>query len=391
VGLESQVRERSRVAEERSRQLLALAVQLADVEERERDRLAGVLHEDLQQTLASACYILQSLEHAVSEKPADHQDVKALFLRAAEVLQESLGQARNLAYELSPPVLHQGGLLPAAEWLARRLRVQHGLETTILTEGWQEFDGRPARSLLYHALREVLFNVIKHSGARSAEVRLVRTAETVGVMVSDQGWGFDTAALGKPDAHGFGLLAVRERIQAMGGDFSVESSPGEGTRVILGLPVESVHSQGDQPPAEASVERAPAAAFRVVFADDHQVIRRGLVAMVRGQPNLQVVGEASDGHEAVEMARALRPDVVVMDVTMPGVDGIEATRQIKAADPAIRVVGLSMSEDQETAEAMRAAGAEAFLSKTASAKEMLRAIYGIDSEVTPPKDPPPGG
>jgi DNA-binding NarL/FixJ family response regulator len=122
-----------------------------------------------------------------------------------------------------------------------------------------------------------------------------------------------------------------------------------------------------------------AGCIRVVFADDHQVMRQGLIKLIAGQPNIEVVGEAANGEEAVELARQLRPDVIVMDVSMPKMDGIEATRRIKSELPEVRVIGLSMFKDEQLARTMRQAGAETFLSKTTSSTELLQVIYGIAS------------
>ena len=118
---------------------------------------------------------------------------------------------------------------------------------------------------------------------------------------------------------------------------------------------------------------------RLILADDHKVMRQGLLQLVANQPGITVVGEAANGSQAVELARQLRPDVVIMDVSMPEMDGVEATRRIKAELPDVRVIGLSMYEDEQTARIMREAGAEDFISKTASSSELLKAIYKIAS------------
>ena len=117
--------------------------------------------------------------------------------------------------------------------------------------------------------------------------------------------------------------------------------------------------------------------IRVLFADDHKVMRQGLIRMIADQPDIQVVGEAADGLEALWLARQVRPDVIVMDVTMPKMNGVEGARRIKAELPEARVIGLSMFEDAEIGRKMREAGAEAFVSKTASSGELLKAIYGM--------------
>ncbi len=391
--LEQKVQERTRLAEQRSRQLLALTVQLAEAEERERDRLAGLLHDDLQQVLAGASILLQSLPPTLAHYPKEREPCERLLRRIGELLRESLSKARHLSYELSPPVLHQGGLVPALEWLAKSMREQHGLELVIRSKGWQQKEGKAWRSLLFRSLQELLFNVVKHAGTRSATIELGSTGGLAEVTVCDRGQGFDPAILrdaGEAGA-GFGLLTIQERIQAMGGSFELESSPGSGTRIRLILPVREDPQEAVKPAAaEAQAEAAESsiplagACYRVLFADDHKVIRQGLVAMLQGQPDIQVVGQAANGLEAVEMARSLRPDVVVMDVSMPVMDGVEATRRIKAEQPTVRVIGLSMLEEGEIAERMQKAGAEAFVNKAQSAATLLRAIYRISGPGCPP-------
>ena len=89
---------------------------------------------------------------------------------------------------------------------------------------------------------------------------------------------------------------------------------------------------------------------------------------------MEVVGAASDGQEAIELARSTRPHVILMDVTMPGVDGVQATRQITSEISKVAVIGLSMHEEEDMAKAMRAAGAAAYLSKGGASEELIAAI-----------------
>ena len=103
--------------------------------------------------------------------------------------------------------------------------------------------------------------------------------------------------------------------------------------------------------------------FRVLLADDHALMRQILGAILESYPNLSIIGEAANGMEAVEMAAALKPDGIIMDINMPKIDGIEATKQIKAAQPAVSIIGLSVIDDKYVREAMKEAGAEAVLLK----------------------------
>lgn len=116
--------------------------------------------------------------------------------------------------------------------------------------------------------------------------------------------------------------------------------------------------------------------LRVVVADDHPVFRDGL-AMILRERDVEVVAEVSDGQEAIEAAAAHHPDVVLMDLTMPGLSGIEATRRLLAADPAVAVLVLTMSEDDDSLFAALRAGARGYLLKEAAADDIARAVVTV--------------
>lgn len=113
---------------------------------------------------------------------------------------------------------------------------------------------------------------------------------------------------------------------------------------------------------------------RIMIVDDHDMMRDGIRSILEHDESFEVVGEASDGREAAELAGRLAPDVVLLDVAMPGLNGIEATRKILAADPAIAVIGLSMHSDARYITGMLDAGARGYLLKTCGEDELLRAI-----------------
>jgi DNA-binding NarL/FixJ family response regulator len=115
---------------------------------------------------------------------------------------------------------------------------------------------------------------------------------------------------------------------------------------------------------------------RVLVADDHAVVRQGFASLLQRSTNIEVVALASDGEMAVRLAQSLKPDVVLMDVTMPQVNGIEATRRIVKSNPGIRVIGLSIHDEKETREAMLEAGAEEYLTKDGPADLLLAAVQG---------------
>ncbi|UCF60838.1 MAG: response regulator transcription factor [Anaerolineaceae bacterium] len=117
--------------------------------------------------------------------------------------------------------------------------------------------------------------------------------------------------------------------------------------------------------------------IRLLIADDHAIVREGLQALIDTEPGMELVGEAQDGVEVVEMARSLNPDVILLDLVMPRVDGLEAISDIKQADPEARILVLtSFDEDEKVFTAIKS-GAQGYLLKDASPQELLRAIRDV--------------
>lgn len=121
------------------------------------------------------------------------------------------------------------------------------------------------------------------------------------------------------------------------------------------------------------------ATIRIVLVDDHAVVREGIKRLIEPQPDLELVGEASDGSEALEKVKLLRPDVVMMDVSMPGINGIEATRQLKALSPTTKILALTVHEDDGYVREFLKAGAVGYLLKRAPTDELVRAIRVVGS------------
>ena len=117
--------------------------------------------------------------------------------------------------------------------------------------------------------------------------------------------------------------------------------------------------------------------IRIFLADDHEIMREGLCALLRKHPDIEVVGQASDGRLAVEMIRELIPDVVIMDVGMPNLNGIDATRQMLADCPNIKVMGLSTHSDRSLVGKMLKAGASGYMLKNSAFKELINGVKAM--------------
>ena len=368
---------------ERSDQLRLLASELTFAERRERQRLAQVLHDGLQQLLVGAKFRLALLDRADREK-----DVREAVKEVCNLIDDSIETSRSLTSELSPPIL-RAGLVPALEWLVRWMRDKHGLTVELEAIGKVEPVAEDVTALLFQATREILFNVVKHAGVKSARVQAVRRDSNIELTITDQGVGFDPARLRAIGGAfgGFGLFSMRERLNLLGGRMEIESSPGRGSRFTLVSPPQESTAGGmaapdSQPPdvqaGAAFPRKAPTAAdgkrIRILLVDDHTIMRQGISRLLQEEQDLEIAGEASDGVSAIELAHEILPDVVLMDVSMPGMSGIEATRIIHAELPDIRIIGLSMFEEAERAAALLQAGAVAYLSKSGPSDAVVAAI-----------------
>ncbi|HEV8700762.1 MAG TPA: response regulator transcription factor [Candidatus Polarisedimenticolia bacterium] len=123
---------------------------------------------------------------------------------------------------------------------------------------------------------------------------------------------------------------------------------------------------------------APGKRTRILVADDHTIVRQGLRAILEGEPDMEVVGEAADGREAVKKAVCLAPDVVIMDVSMPKMNGLEATARIVKDNPSIRVVALTMHSSEEYVYSLLKAGAKGYLLKESVSSDLVEAIHAVE-------------
>ena len=116
---------------------------------------------------------------------------------------------------------------------------------------------------------------------------------------------------------------------------------------------------------------------RILVADDHEVVRRGIRALLESQPGWNVCGEAATGHDAVEQARRLKPDLLVVDISMPGMNGLETIRKIHKTMPQIEILVLTMHESEQMMREALAAGAHGYLSKAEAARDLLAAVESL--------------
>lgn len=210
-------------------QLRSLASEVSRVEERERRRIATQLHDNIGQLLATAKMKLGAVHSGADP------DTKAALGEVQKLLEDTIGQTRTLTFDVSPPVLYELGLPAALDWLGERVQKQFGLRVKVRDDGEPKPLEDDVRSLLFEAVRELLFNVIKHASVNKACVTSRRLGSEIELTVLDEGIGFQKQ--NPPDSTGFGLFSIRMRLENMGGHVQVISKPGHGTRVVLAAPL----------------------------------------------------------------------------------------------------------------------------------------------------------
>ncbi|HEU4685128.1 MAG TPA: response regulator [Nitrospira sp.] len=389
TDLESLVQDRTRNLVQSEQRLRALATELNLTEQRERKRLATELHDHLQQLL-----VLCKLKLGHGKRFADPVPSCAKAIRETdELLSDALKYTRTLVAELSPPVIRDHGLPAALTWLADYMK-KHDLSVDVrILSGEQVQVAEDQAVLLFQCVRELLINSSKHAGTGQASISMTHDQGLLRIEVRDEGKGFDPALAmsGEESASGgisskFGLFSIGERMRAMGGAFDVDSAPGRGMSATLTLPVASraaragpgqpvtEYKRPEPPPQAAAEPEGHAHRIRIIVVDDHGMVRQGLRALMENYPEVAVVGEACNGEEAITAVGRLRPHVVVMDINMPKIDGIEATRRIKQSYPETTVIGLSVNADANSKADLLTAGGSLLLNKEAVVEELYAAI-----------------
>lgn len=391
--LEARVNERTVDLLQSQERLRRLASELNLAEQRERQRLASELHDHLQQTL-----VFGKLKLGQGKRLAHDDRCAVLMQQVDDVLTEALAYTRTLVTELSPPVLRDHGLAAGLKWLGRYMtKYDMAVQVAVPDEDAPDVP-EDLSVLLFQSVRELLINAWKHADTRQASVTMEQRKSRLSIEVRDRGKGFDPAAITASDMAGewvsskFGLFTIRERMTALGGSLEIQSAPGQGTTATLVLPVvQTARMDLDGGgPGEGSEQRTdedhtpvigvpPAtvhqpARVRVLLVDDHIMVRQGLRSVLEGYPDVELIGEAGNGADAVAMTARLRPALVVMDINMPIMNGIDATVRIRAEHPGVLIIGLSVNAGGDNQRAMLKAGACALLTKEAAVVQLYDAI-----------------
>src|SRR5690242_518426 len=372
-----------RVNEDALRQL---STRLLKLQDEERRRISRDLHDVTGQKLAVQAMTLgQLLKHMGGN--SENGARKALS-DCLDLANQISSEIRTMSYLLHPPLLDELGLLSAVRWYAQGFEQRSGVHVEIaIPRGLPRLS--PDREVaLFRVVQESLANVHRHSGSKTARVQVRSNKREIVLEVRDRGAGMQAGAmksLSRGGAFGVGIQGMRERMRLLSGSLDVSSAPGRGTIVRATLPV--LQTEGEKPidsPRQTSAQAViaeqgsfPASTGnrkRILIADDHEVLRQGLKSMLQSTGEWEVCGEAADGQEAVDKTAALRPDLVILDINMPVLNGLAAVRRILLTGTPTRVLMFTVHDSEQTVREIREAGAHGYLSKGNAGQSLVTAI-----------------
>jgi two-component system, NarL family, sensor kinase len=369
-----------RVSEVSLRQLSARLLKLQD---EERRRIARDLHDTTGQKIAVLSMTLDRLAKLIDTRKVD---VKDALTESRDVVGKIGEEIRTLSYLLHPPLLDECGLASAVLWYAEGFKKRSGIHLNVAIDEELVRLTTDAETALFRVLQESLTNVHRYSGSPSAEIRIFQSAGKVHLEIVDHGKGVKAgterpAFAGAPTL-GVGIPGMRERIRQLGGQLEVEFS-NEGTRVHASLPVEGSAEESvlqsselfrDKENFQANVRQRPEVRRRILIADDHEVMRRGVRGLVESQEEWSVCGEAIEGNEAISKTRELHPDLLILDVSMPGVSGIEAALQILKDDPNMKILFFTMYDSPQMMREISNVGAWGYVAKARAGNDLVDAV-----------------
>lgn len=367
--------------------LRALSAQLLHFQDDERRRISRDLHDVTGQKIAALSISLSQLARST---PQSDYGVQRTISECVALAGEMGREIRTLSYLLHPPLLEELGLLAAIRWYSDGFQDRTGIKVSVEVPDELMRLSPDVEVALFRVVQESLTNVHRYSGSSTAQVRIQVQKQKLTLEVTDQGKGIGKETLTTPGSRsvGLGIQSMRERMRVFSGTLEITDLPTGGTRVMATLPIEG-QERGDLPTSpypswdsspisrdsEEPVQRH--SVKRILIADGHEVLRHGIRRMLESEPDLEVCAEAVDGQDAVNKTMDLQPDLVILGVTMPVLNGLVAAQQILRHNPLTRVLVFTVHESSYTAREIMEAGAHGYLPKARAAQDLICAVKAV--------------
>lgn len=339
-----------------------LSVKLMRMQDEERRKISRELHDMTGPVMSS---VLMNLAVVERDTAVLSEQSRAALREAEALARRCTSDIRTMSYLLHPPLLTEVGLAAAVQWFLDGFSQHTGIDTHL--EAPADLGRLPDETeiSLFRVVQECLTNIHKHAHSRTATVRMQIANEKLTLEVIDQGKGS-----AHEFAEGFGVKGMRERLHELGGSLKIASTAA-GTTVRATLPL------ADRPKVADTAAKAKA---RLLLVDDHEIVRQGLASLLQGVDGFEICGQAATGEDAIREADRSTPDIVIMDLRLPGIDGLQATRSILKAHPDTDVLIFTVDESEQVLREALKAGARGCLTKTDAGSSLLSMLKTLIAE-----------
>jgi PAS domain S-box-containing protein len=364
-----------------------LSGRLLRLQDEERRRISRDLHDVTGQKLALLSMDLSGI--LKNKDVAKSEEVNRLLVESIGLSNEVNKEIRTLSYLLHPPLLDELGLSSAVEWFTQGFENRTGIHVSVDVPSNFVRLAPDAEVALFRIVQESLANVHRYSGSATAFVRARSDSGEVRLEIGDFGKGMGEEPI-KPNRAslaplGVGIQGMKERVRQLSGTLEITSRPGKGTLVTAILPITSRRTEISdsyqdsgihvvQTNTTEGISETNGWRKRILIADDHDVLRRGIRTMLESDPGLEVCGEAVDGKDALEKTLAQAPDLVILDINMPIMNGLDVLRQIVRHRPQTKVLAFSVHDSKQIVEEILAAGAHSYLSKATAGQHLVHEV-----------------
>jgi PAS domain S-box-containing protein len=367
-----------------------LSGRLLRLQDEERRRISRDLHDVTGQKLALLSMDLSSAAKQISVQK--NEELNRLLTESITLSNDVNKEIRTLSYLLHPPLLDELGLSSAVEWFAQGFENRTGIRVGVDIPSSFARLAPDAEVALFRIVQESLANVHRYSGSATAYVRARSDRGEVRVEIGDFGKGIDNESKKAERASvaplGVGIQGMRERVRQLSGTLEIASRFGKGTVVTAILPMSSRRAADSRPDvddkmqnvrvfAESRVAVVEGWRKRILIADDHEVLRRGIRTMLESDPDLEVCGEAINGKEALEKTLAEAPDLLILDINMPIMNGLDVLRQVVRHRPKTKVLAFSVHDSKQIVEEILAAGAHGYVSKATGGQHLVHEVRAL--------------